>query len=66
MGYVSLRNARIVADRLYVPSAGSVSVCVTGALGIVISDEKIFFMFVLYKPMYKCEPRAGPCLAPGI
>ena len=32
MWYVSLRNVRIVADGLYVPSAGSVSVCVTGAL----------------------------------
>ena len=31
MRYVSLRNERIVADRLYVPSAESVSVCVTGA-----------------------------------
>ena len=34
MWYVSLRNERIVADGLYVPSAGSVSVCVTGALPI--------------------------------
>ena len=32
MWYVLLRNERIVADGLYVPSAGSVSVCVTGAL----------------------------------
>ena len=32
MWYVSLRNARIVADGFYVSSAGSVSVCVTGAL----------------------------------
>ena len=32
MWYVSLRNERIVADGLYVPSAESVSVCVTGAL----------------------------------
>ena len=30
--YVSLRNERIVADGLYVSSAESVSVCVTGAL----------------------------------
>ena len=36
MWYVSLRNARIVADGFYVPSAGSVSVCVTGALGWLV------------------------------
>ena len=35
MRYVSLRNERIVADVLYVPSAESVSVCVTGASEIV-------------------------------
>ena len=34
MRYVSLRNERIVADGLYVSSAESVSVCVTGALGM--------------------------------
>ena len=34
MWYVSLRNERIVADGLYVQSAESVSVCVTGALKI--------------------------------
>ena len=32
MWYVKLQNERIVADWLYVPSAESVSVCVTGAL----------------------------------
>ena len=36
MWYVSLRNERIVADGLYVPSAESVSVCVTGALEIEV------------------------------
>ena len=35
MRYVSLRNVRIVADGLYVSSAESVSVCVTGALDTV-------------------------------
>ena len=39
MLYVSLRNERIVADGLYVPSAGSVSVCVTGALGMSVTTQ---------------------------
>ena len=45
MRYVSLRNERIVADGFYVPSAESVSVCVTGALA------RLFIIFLLY---FKC------------
>ena len=39
---VSLRNERIVADGLYVSSAESVSVCVTGALGFRNGKRGIF------------------------
>ena len=42
MWYVSLRNERIVADELYVSSAGSVSVCVTGALTCISPRVSMF------------------------
>ena len=37
------------------------------ALGLVVSDKKIFFMFLPIKAYVKpVTPRAGPFLAPGL
>ena len=56
MWYVLLRNERIVADGLYVPSAGSVSVCVCD-WGIKVTTKYISLGVVKNQFFYECVAR---------